>query len=55
MNSAAFSNYISNAYKGPAARLGAGVQAFQPYTDADKVGLNIVDGQCPTVDIAGGY
>ena len=35
--------------------MGAGVQAFEAYRDADKVGLAVVGGTCPTVGLAGGY
>jgi len=35
--------------------MGAGVQAFEAYAAADKVGLNVMGGQCPTVGISGGY
>jgi hypothetical protein len=50
-----FSNYTSKAYQGPAARLGAGVQAFEAYTAASLHGLHVVGGNCPTVGLAGGY
>ncbi|KAF1958216.1 putative isoamyl alcohol oxidase [Byssothecium circinans] len=50
-----FSNYTGAAYTGPSVKMGAGVQAFEAYAAADKVGLNVVGGQCPTVGIAGGY
>ncbi|KAF2686056.1 isoamyl alcohol oxidase [Lentithecium fluviatile CBS 122367] len=55
LKSITFSNYTSEAYTGPAVKMGAGVQAFEAYAAADKVGLNVVGGQCPTVGIAGGY
>ncbi|PYH93079.1 FAD-binding domain-containing protein [Aspergillus ellipticus CBS 707.79] len=42
-------------YTGPAATLGAGVQAFEAYQAADDHGYQIVGGECPTVGIAGGY
>jgi hypothetical protein len=50
-----FSNSTSDAYSGPAVKMGAGVQAFEAYAAADKVGLNVMGGQCPTVGIVGGY
>jgi hypothetical protein len=55
LKSITFSNYTSDAYTGPAVKMGAGVQAFEAYAAADTVGLNVVGGQCPTVGIAGGY
>lgn len=35
--------------------MGAGVQGIDAYTAADKIGLSIVSGECPTVGLAGGY
>ncbi|KAL2863959.1 FAD-dependent oxidoreductase [Aspergillus lucknowensis] len=51
----AFINYTSPQYTGPAAKLGAGVQAFDAYKVAAEHGLRVVGGYCPTVGIAGGY
>lgn len=50
-----FSNYTSEVYTGPAVKMGAGVQAFEAYAASQKVGLDVVGGECPTVGIAGGY
>ncbi|KAG7283922.1 hypothetical protein NEMBOFW57_010280 [Staphylotrichum longicolle] len=50
-----FRNYTSPQYKGPAIKLGAGVQAFEAYAAADKQGLRVTGGFCPTVGLAGGY
>ncbi|KAH7392192.1 putative isoamyl alcohol oxidase [Phaeosphaeria sp. MPI-PUGE-AT-0046c] len=50
-----FSNYTSEAYNGPAVKMGAGVQAFEAYAASQKAGLDVVGGECPTVGIAGGY
>jgi hypothetical protein len=47
--------YKSRVYSGPALRLGAGVEVREAYTFADKNGLMVVGGNCPTVGIAGGY
>ena len=33
--------------------MGAGVQGFEVYAAADKEGLNVVGGECPTVGLAG--
>ncbi len=35
--------------------MGAGVQGFEAYREADKVGLAVTGGECPTVGLAGGY
>ena len=35
--------------------MGAGVQGFEAYEAADKSGLAVVGGECPTVGLAGGY
>lgn len=42
-------------YKGPAFKLGAGVQGFEIMAAARDKGLVVVGGECPTVGIAGGY
>lgn len=48
-------NFTSEAYTGPAVKMGAGVQAFEAYTAAHDAGLTVLGGQCITVGIAGGY
>jgi hypothetical protein len=50
-----FANYTSDAYTGPAIKMGAGVQAFDAYTAAHEAGLSVLGGECITVGIAGGY
>ena len=35
--------------------MGAGVQGFEAYAAADKEGLNVVGGECPTVGLAGSW
>lgn len=50
-----FVQYASQRYNGSAAKLGAGVQAFEVYPAAAAHGLRVVGGYCPTVGIAGGY
>lgn len=50
-----FSNYTSEAYTGPAVKMGAGVQAFEAYAAGKKAGLDVLGGECPTVGVAGGY
>ncbi|KAI4866571.1 FAD-binding domain-containing protein [Hypoxylon rubiginosum] len=42
-------------YKGPAFKIGSGVQALSLYQAADKLGLHIVGGNTRTVGIGGGY
>lgn len=48
-------DYHDAHYTGKAMKMGAGVQAFEAYEAADKHGLAIVGGECPTVGLAGGY
>ncbi|KAF2084760.1 FAD/FMN-containing isoamyl alcohol oxidase MreA [Saccharata proteae CBS 121410] len=48
-------DYDSTYYKGKAFTLGAGVQGFDIYEQADANGLQVVGGECPSVGIAGGY
>ncbi|KAL9117519.1 MAG: hypothetical protein Q9187_005943, partial [Circinaria calcarea] len=50
-----FLDYQSPHYKGPAIKMGAGVQAFEAYAAADQRGLTVVGGECSTVGLAGGY
>lgn len=50
-----FSAYRSRGYTGPAATLGAGVQAFEAYAAAHEHGLRIVGGSCASVGLAGGF
>ena len=48
-----FLDYNSAYYTGKAIKIGAGVQGFEAYAAADKEGLNVVGGECPTVGLAG--
>jgi hypothetical protein len=48
-------NHTSEAYTGPALKMGAGVQAFEAYAAAYSYGLQVLGGECITVGIAGGY
>ncbi|KAM7210500.1 hypothetical protein V8F06_014113 [Rhypophila decipiens] len=48
-------NYKSNYYTGKALKMGAGVSAGEAQALANSEGLLVVDGDCPTVGIAGGY
>ncbi|KAJ5729646.1 FAD binding domain protein [Penicillium malachiteum] len=48
-------SYASSGYKGPAMRIGAGVQGFEAQNAAHESGYVIVTGLCPDVGIAGGY
>ncbi|KAI1457894.1 FAD-binding domain-containing protein [Annulohypoxylon moriforme] len=50
-------NYAHGAsgYKGPAFKIGSGVEALAIYTAADNLGLHVVGGNTRTVGIGGGY
>lgn len=48
-------DYKSKTYKGKAMRIGAGVQASEAQATANAAGYVVVEGDCPTVGIAGGY
>lgn len=48
-------DYNSTAYTGKAMKMGAGVQASEAQSVANMVGLVVVEGDCPTVGLAGGY
>ncbi|KAL9105197.1 MAG: hypothetical protein Q9187_008770, partial [Circinaria calcarea] len=50
-----FLDYNSQYYTGKAVKVGAGVQGIEAYEAAHKHGLVVVGGNCPTVDLAGGY
>ncbi|KAJ5100638.1 CAZyme family AA7 [Penicillium angulare] len=47
--------YNSKHYNGSAITMGAGIQGFEAYEAADKAGLQVIGGECPTVGLAGGY
>ncbi|CUS10784.1 unnamed protein product [Tuber aestivum] len=47
--------YKSEAYHGPALKVGAGVQGIEAFTVADKNGVVVVGGVCSSIGIAGGY
>ena len=48
-------DYQDTHYTGKAITMGAGVQGIEAYEAADRAGLHVVGGECPTVGIAGGY
>ncbi|OQE29394.1 hypothetical protein PENSTE_c002G02164 [Penicillium steckii] len=48
-------NYHSRKYKGPAVKMGAGVQAKEIYAKANELGFTAVGGEGKTVGVAGGY
>lgn len=48
-------DYQDAHYTGKAIKMGAGIQGFEAYEAADKAGLQVVGGECPTVGLAGGY
>ena len=48
-------DYHDTHYTGKAITMGAGVQVFEAYEAADRAGLQVVGGECPTVGMTGGY
>lgn len=48
-------DYSSPAYTGKAMKMGAGVQAYEAQAAANAADLVVVEGDCPTVGLAGGY
>ncbi|KAI1770391.1 FAD-binding domain-containing protein [Hypoxylon cercidicola] len=50
-----YGEYEEGSYKGPAFKMGAGVQAFEAYEAAHKQNLIIVGAEGKTVGITGGY
>ncbi|KAI7191553.1 FAD binding domain protein [Hortaea werneckii] len=42
-------------YSGKALKMGAGVEGLEAYKVADKAGLHVVGGTCPSIGISGGY
>ncbi|KAK6829556.1 FAD binding domain protein [Apiospora arundinis] len=54
-DTAVLGDYASPHYRGPALRLGAGVEGHEAYAAADAAGLAVVGGNCATVGVAGGW
>ncbi|KAI1376436.1 FAD binding domain protein [Hypoxylon crocopeplum] len=50
-----FKNYWQGSYRGPAFKVGVGVQAFEVYDAARKNGVTIVGGEGRTVGVMGGF
>ncbi|KAI1771915.1 hypothetical protein F4818DRAFT_428257 [Hypoxylon cercidicola] len=50
-----FKNYSQGSYRGPAFKLGTGVQAFEAYEAARQNGVTIVGGEGRTVGVMGGF
>ncbi|KAI1272075.1 FAD binding domain-containing protein [Xylaria sp. FL0933] len=50
-----YEDYEEGSYKGPAFKMGAGVQTFEAYEAARKANVTIVGGEGRTVGITGGY
>lgn len=48
-------DYSDSHYEGKALKMAAGVEGLEAYVAADKAGLHVVGGTCPSVGIAGGY
>ena len=55
LNHIAFLEWNDDHYQGKAIKIDAGVQAIEAYQAANKEGLVVVGGECPTVGLAGGY
>ena len=55
MTDITFSDYESPNYQGQALKVGAGVQSIDAYRAADRNGVVVVGGECPTISLAGGY
>jgi hypothetical protein len=55
LNDITFLTHASQAYSGPAVKLGAGVQGNQALEAANKKGLRVLSGSCAGVSPAGGY
>ncbi|EAU38517.1 conserved hypothetical protein [Aspergillus terreus NIH2624] len=50
-----YADYQSTNYRGPAVKMGAGVQAFEIYEKANELGFTAVGGEGKSVGVAGGY
>ncbi|KAI1498800.1 FAD binding domain-containing protein [Biscogniauxia marginata] len=50
-----YEDYEEGSYKGPAFKMGAGVQTYEAYEAAHKANVTIVGGEGKTVGITGGY
>ena len=48
-------NYRSPKYTGKALRMGAGIQAYEAYEFVDHYRVRVVDSECSTVGLAGGF
>ena len=48
-------DFRSPAYRGPAVKVGAGVEVLEVYDYLDKLGYMFVGGECSTVGVAGGF
>lgn len=48
-------NYQQGSYNGPAIKAGSGVQAFELYDYANKLGVTVVGGEGKSVGVTGGY
>ncbi|KAL1845367.1 hypothetical protein VTK73DRAFT_619 [Phialemonium thermophilum] len=50
-----YQNYRDGSYRGPAFKLGSGVQAYEIYEAANQYGVTVVGGEGQTVGVTGGY
>jgi FAD/FMN-containing dehydrogenase len=48
-------DYSSSEYTGPAIKAGVGIQGYELYAAADKLGVVGMGGECPTVGVTGGW
>lgn len=55
LNSIEFLDYKSTYFTGKAAKIGAGVRAFEIYEAANAQNVVVLGGDCPSIGIAGGY
>ncbi|KAH9907321.1 FAD binding domain-containing protein [Xylariomycetidae sp. FL2044] len=50
-----YEDYEEGSYKGPAFKMGAGVQSFEGYEAAQQANVTILGGEARTIGLAGGY
>lgn len=55
LNSIEFLDYSTTYFTGKAAKVGAGVRAFEIYEAANELNLLVVGGDCPSMGLVGGY
>ena len=55
LNTIEFLDYSAAYFTGKAAKIGAGIRAFEIYEAAHEQNLLVVGGDCPSIGLAGGY